>query len=223
LAGSERLKKTGATGDRFKEGVSINSGLLALSKVIMALTDKDKKQTFNTHIPYRDSKLTRLLKDSLSGNSITVMIGCISPSEFNLDETLNTLNYSSFARSVKIQPLLNVEVNDSELLKEEIKRLKEELEFLKTKSFELPDDKSVGSNNMMSSLKLNKVEFAENFMENSMNVDPNSLEDHNILKDFLKIKKENEELKAKNQQLNKELENTLNKENDLLKKMNVAK
>jgi hypothetical protein len=75
----------------------------------------------------------------------------------------------------------------------------------------------------MSSLKLNKVEFAENFMENSMNVDPNSLEDHNILKDFLKIKKENEELKAKNQQLNKELENTLNKENDLLKKMNIAK
>jgi hypothetical protein len=189
----------------------------------MALTDKDKKQTNNTHIPYRDSKLTRLLKDSLSGNSITVMIGCISPSEYNLDETLNTLNYSSFARSVKIQPLLNVEVNDSELLKEEIKRLKEELEFLKTKSFELPDDKSVGSNNLMSSLKLNKVEFADNFMENSINVDPNSLEDNNILKDFLKIKKENEELKAKNQQLNKELENTLNNENNLVKKMNVAK
>ena len=72
LAGSERLKKTGATGERFKEGVSINSGLLALSKVIMALTDKDKKLIPNTHIPYRDSKLTRLLKDSFSGNSINV-------------------------------------------------------------------------------------------------------------------------------------------------------
>lgn len=189
----------------------------------MALTDKDKKNYPTTHIPYRDSKLTRLLKDSLSGNSITVMIGCISPSEYNLDETLNTLNYSSFARSVKIQPLLNVEVNDSELLKEEIKRLKEELEFLKTKSFELPDDKSIGSNNLMSSLKLNRVDFAENFMENSLNVDPNSHEDNNILKDFLRIKKENDDLKAKNLLLNKELENTINKENDIFKKLTIAK
>ena len=75
LAGSERLKRTGATGDRAKEGISINSGLLALGNVISALGDKSKK---SSHVPYRDSKITRLLQDSLGGNSRTIMIACIS-------------------------------------------------------------------------------------------------------------------------------------------------
>ncbi|KAJ8951442.1 hypothetical protein NQ318_006871 [Aromia moschata] len=74
LAGSERLKRTGATGERQKEGISINCGLLALGNVISALGDKSKRAL---HIPYRDSKLTRLLQDSLGGNSQTVMIACV--------------------------------------------------------------------------------------------------------------------------------------------------
>ncbi|KAF8782094.1 Kinesin-like protein KIF21A like protein [Argiope bruennichi] len=74
LAGSERLKRTGATGERAREGISINCGLLALGNVISALGDKTKRAT---HVPYRDSKLTRLLQDSLGGNSQTMMIACI--------------------------------------------------------------------------------------------------------------------------------------------------
>lgn len=76
LAGSERLKRTAATGDRAKEAVSINAGLSALGNVISALGDPTKKAT---HVPYRDSKLTRLLQDSLGGNARTMMVACVSP------------------------------------------------------------------------------------------------------------------------------------------------
>uniref|UniRef100_A0A0K0DQD9 Kinesin-like protein n=1 Tax=Angiostrongylus cantonensis TaxID=6313 RepID=A0A0K0DQD9_ANGCA len=86
LAGSERQSKTGATGDRFKEAAKINLSLSALGNVISALVDGKSK-----HIPYRDSKLTRLLQDSLGGNTKTIMIACISPSDNNYDETLSTL------------------------------------------------------------------------------------------------------------------------------------
>ncbi|GAB1608440.1 kinesin-like protein KIF21A isoform X3 [Argonauta hians] len=98
LAGSERLKRTGATGDRAKEGISINCGLLALGNVISALGDKTKK---GCHVPYRDSKLTRLLQDSLGGNSRTLMIACISPSDRDFMETLNTLKYANRAKNIR--------------------------------------------------------------------------------------------------------------------------
>jgi hypothetical protein len=94
LAGSERVKRTQAEGSRFKEGVSINQGLLALGKVISALADKEKHEGSKSHVPYRDSKLTRILRDSLGGNSRTVMIACISPSDADTEETLSTLRYA---------------------------------------------------------------------------------------------------------------------------------
>lgn len=97
LAGSERAKKTGATGATLKEGISINKGLLSLGNVISALTEESKK---NQHVPYRDSKLTRILQDSLGGNSRTVMIACCSPAETNYEETLNTLKYANRARNI---------------------------------------------------------------------------------------------------------------------------
>lgn len=81
MAGSERSKKTQATGERFKEGVHINKGLLALGNVISQLGDSGN----NSYVGYRDSKLTRLLQDSLGGNSMTLMIACVSPAG-------NTLN-----------------------------------------------------------------------------------------------------------------------------------
>lgn len=92
LAGSERLKRTSAIGDRAKEGISINAGLHALGNVISALGDPSKKAS---HVPYRDSKLTRLLQDSLGGNALALMIACVSPSEVNLGETLVSF-YKSF-------------------------------------------------------------------------------------------------------------------------------
>lgn len=104
LAGSERLKRTGATGERAREGISINCGLLALGNVISALGDVTKKAL---HVPYRDSKLTRLLQDSLGGNSQTVMLACISPSDRDFMETLNTLKYANRARNIKNRVQIN--------------------------------------------------------------------------------------------------------------------
>ncbi len=89
LAGSERLGRTGAEGERAKEGIKINYGLLALGNVINALSENQK------HVPYRDSKLTRLLCDSLGGNSRTVLIACISPAEIDMGESINTLQVMS--------------------------------------------------------------------------------------------------------------------------------
>ena len=101
LAGSERLKKTGAEGKRKEEGTAINMGLLALGNVISALSDG------LSHVPYRDSKLTRILKDSLGGNSHTLMVACVSPADSNFEESLNTLRYADRARKIKNKPIVN--------------------------------------------------------------------------------------------------------------------
>ncbi|TKC45588.1 hypothetical protein EI555_020911, partial [Monodon monoceros] len=98
LAGSERVLKTGSTGERLKESIQINSSLLALGNVISALGDPQRR---GSHIPYRDSKITRILRDSLGGNAKTVMIACVSPSSSDFDETLNTLNYASRAQNIR--------------------------------------------------------------------------------------------------------------------------
>ncbi|KAL9926598.1 kinesin-like protein KIF21A isoform 2-T2 [Glossina fuscipes fuscipes] len=130
LAGSERLKRTGATGDRAKEGISINSGLLALGNCISALGDKSRRAT---HVPYRDSKLTRLLQDSLGGNSQTLMIACISPSDRDFMETLNTLKYANRAKNIKNKVQLNQDQSSRTIaqLRKEIARLQLELMELK--------------------------------------------------------------------------------------------
>uniref|UniRef100_A0A673FLP6 Kinesin-like protein n=1 Tax=Sinocyclocheilus rhinocerous TaxID=307959 RepID=A0A673FLP6_9TELE len=122
LAGSERQKKTKAEGDRLKEGISINRGLLSLGNVISALGDESKKGSF---VPYRDSKLTRLLQDSLGGNSHTLMIACVSPADSNIEETINTLRYADRARKIKNKPILNVDPRAVEM-----KRLRQQVQEL---------------------------------------------------------------------------------------------
>ncbi|XP_049845788.1 osmotic avoidance abnormal protein 3 isoform X1 [Schistocerca gregaria] len=125
LAGSERQSKTGAAGDRLKEAIKINLSLTALGHVISALVDGK-----STHIPYRDSKLTRLLQDSLGGNTKTLMVGCISPADNNYDETLSTLRYVNRAKNIKNKPRINEDPKDT-LLREyqdEIRKLKQMLE-----------------------------------------------------------------------------------------------
>nr|KJB58548.1 hypothetical protein B456_009G214600 [Gossypium raimondii] len=124
LAGSERAKRTGSDGMRFKEGVHINKGLLALGNVISALGD-EKKRKEGVHVPYRDSKLTRLLQDSLGGNSRTVMIACISPADINAEETLNTLKYANRARNIQNKPVVNRDPMSNEMLK-----MRQQLEHL---------------------------------------------------------------------------------------------
>ncbi|XP_068204357.1 osmotic avoidance abnormal protein 3-like isoform X3 [Palaemon carinicauda] len=125
LAGSERQAKTGASGDRLKEATKINLSLSALGNVISALVDGKSK-----HIPYRDSKLTRLLQDSLGGNTKTLMVACLSPADNNYDETLSTLRYANRAKNIKNKPKINEDPKDAMLreYQEEIKKLKEMLE-----------------------------------------------------------------------------------------------
>ncbi|XP_048448842.1 kinesin-like protein KIF27 isoform X1 [Rhincodon typus] len=131
LAGSERVTKTGNTGERFKESIQINSGLLALGNVISALGDPKRK---SIHIPYRDTKITRLLKDSLGGNAKTVMIACISPSSSSFDESLNTLKYANRAKDIRNKPIVNYNpdwdrIDEMEL---QIKTLREALQNQQT-------------------------------------------------------------------------------------------
>uniref|UniRef100_A0A665SZB4 Kinesin motor domain-containing protein n=1 Tax=Echeneis naucrates TaxID=173247 RepID=A0A665SZB4_ECHNA len=127
LAGSERILRTGNTGERLKESIQINSGLLALGNVIGALGDPKRK---GSHIPYRDSKITRILKDSLGGNSKTIMIACISPSSSDFDESLNTLNYATRARNIQNRATVNCkrEPDRVEGLEQQIKALRRALE-----------------------------------------------------------------------------------------------
>ncbi|BBH05966.1 P-loop containing nucleoside triphosphate hydrolases superfamily protein [Prunus dulcis] len=128
LAGSERAKRTGSDGLRLKEGIHINKGLLALGNVISALGD-EKKRKEGVHVPYRDSKLTRLLQDSLGGNSKTVMIACISPADINAEESLNTLKYANRARNIQNKPIVNRDVisNEMQKMQEQLKLLQAEL------------------------------------------------------------------------------------------------
>ncbi|KAG9325345.1 hypothetical protein KVV02_006985 [Mortierella alpina] len=128
LAGSERLKRTRAVGDRAKEGISINSGLLALGNVISALGDESRK---SSHVPYRDSKLTRLLQDSLGGNSATLMLACVSGADADVSETISTLVYANRARNIRNRVVINQDFRDSNnaevaQLRAEINRLKME-------------------------------------------------------------------------------------------------
>lgn len=125
LAGSERQSKTGATGERLKEATKINLSLSALGNVISALVDGR-----SGHIPYRDSKLTRLLQDSLGGNTKTVMVANIGPADYNYDETMSTLRYANRAKNIKNKPRINEDPKDAMLreFQSEIARLKAQLQ-----------------------------------------------------------------------------------------------
>ncbi|KAI8906690.1 P-loop containing nucleoside triphosphate hydrolase protein [Gorgonomyces haynaldii] len=132
LAGSERVKRTGAEGIRLRESVKINSGLLALGNVISVL-GQERVKTPDVYVPYRDSKLTRLLQDSLGGNSRTVMIACVSPLEEDLDETLNTLKYANRARQIQNKPILNIldsKIVEMHSMQEKISELQDKLESM---------------------------------------------------------------------------------------------
>ncbi|TWU79172.1 kinesin-like protein Klp8 [Metarhizium rileyi] len=130
LAGSERATSTGATGARLKEGAEINRSLSTLGRVIAALADLStgKKKKGGTQVPYRDSVLTWLLKDSLGGNSMTAMIAAISPADINYDETLSTLRYADSAKRIKNHAVVNEDANARM-----IRELKEELALLRSK------------------------------------------------------------------------------------------
>ncbi|KAI3645346.1 hypothetical protein MP228_011510 [Amoeboaphelidium protococcarum] len=195
LAGSERMKKTKATGDRAKEGIAINSGLLAMGKVIHALNDR------SSHVPYRDSKLTRLLQDSLGGNSQTLMIACISPADSNFGETLNTLNYASRARNIKNRVMVNQDYQAMEVhqLRAEVARLKIELMSLKG-SQRLPSssDLVTQSQNVSDVQTINdrQLSIIQSRLNNAQDIlsaiqkQSQSFEDENLSSQFVKLQAE---------------------------------
>lgn len=127
LAGSERQNKTQATDIRFKEAVKINLSLSALGNVISALAEGKHS---HSHIPYRDSKLTKLLQDSLGGNSKTIMLANINPNSLHYEETLGTLRYASRTKMIKNKPIINEDPKDAMIRTylDEINKLKELLQ-----------------------------------------------------------------------------------------------
>ena len=126
LAGSEMVRKTGASGQQLEEAKAINGSLSALGNVIKALVDEKK-----THIPYRDSKLTRMLQDSLGGNMKTALIINVSPSTFDLNETRSTLRFGSRAKSIKNMPKVNKQ-KSAEELNEQLNRAESAIDLQQT-------------------------------------------------------------------------------------------
>ncbi|KAL1141008.1 hypothetical protein AAG570_000934 [Ranatra chinensis] len=131
LAGSEMTKKTHSEGKTLEEANNINKSLMVLGYCIASLSDSRKK---NGHIPYRDSKLTKLLADSLAGSGVTLMIACISPAKSNLTESLNTLRYASRAKRIRNKPIIVMDPREALImsLKREVKALHNENEHLRT-------------------------------------------------------------------------------------------
>ncbi|KAK5115656.1 hypothetical protein LTR85_009827 [Meristemomyces frigidus] len=162
LAGSERLKNTGATGDRAKEGISINAGLASLGKVISQLSSRHG----NGHISYRDSRLTRLLQDSLGGNAITFMVACVTPAVFHLSETLNTVHYAQRARAIQSKPEIQQSHEDGDK-QAAIDRLRAEVAFLRDqiRHSEHSDRRGLGENGRTDRLKGREAELHTQLMD----------------------------------------------------------
>lgn len=115
LAGSEKLSKTGAVGDRLKEGCSINTSLTVLGKVISMLADHSVGKNKGSVVPYWESSLTKILKNALGGNSKTLMICALSPSDNNYEETLSTLRYADWAKRIKCHAKVNESETDKKI------------------------------------------------------------------------------------------------------------
>ncbi|KFP82198.1 Chromosome-associated kinesin KIF4, partial [Apaloderma vittatum] len=199
LAGSERQKKTKAEGDRLKEGININRGLLCLGNVISALGDENKKSGF---VPYRDSKLTRLLQDSLGGNSHTLMIACVSPADSNLEETLNTLRYADRARKIKNKPIVNLDPQAAELhnLKQQVQQLQVLLLQAHGGTLPMAINSTAPSENLQSLMEKNQLLTEEN-RKLSRGLSEAAGQTAQMLERIILTEQENEKMNAKLEQL----------------------
>lgn len=181
LAGSERQSKTGATGDRLKEASKINLSLSTLCHVISSLTDPKC-----TYIPYRDSKLTRILQDSLGGNTKTVMISNIGPADYNVDETMSTLRYASRAKHIQNRPRINEDPKDAMIREfhDEITRLREQL--AKLSGGKLNGSSQVGVDGQQQVVEVEKYIFVEDKERMKQMEDQLESEKRQIMKQFAK-------------------------------------
>ncbi|KAF4125068.1 kinesin family member 11 [Geosmithia morbida] len=194
LAGSENIQRSGAENKRAAEAGLINKSLLTLGRVINALVDR------NAHIPYRESKLTRLLQDSLGGRTKTCIIATISPAKTNLEETISTLDYAFRAKNIRNKPQLNAMLNKKTLLREftaEIEKLKSDLiatrqrngVYLSNEAYEEMTAQSE-SNRIVLEEKSAKVETLESNLRNKVQ------ELFSLTTNFMGLKKDHESTKA---------------------------
>lgn len=242
LAGSERGTVTNNKGIRMREGAKINQSLLALANCINALGDKNRKGSF---VPYRDSKLTRMLKDSLGGNCKTVMIVTISPSSNQFEETLNTLKYANRAKNIVTKPIENKKLVQFHIveykniisdLKTEIKDLKSQLDnnSVLIEKNDLCDYCKCGRTNDEEEVKKIKEELFQNFQDRiQIRRGLCELEAQNQL-NKMEIKEGQEKLmrytiggngtliERSNEKINKNLPESLNKQLNDIKKLQVS-
>ena len=224
LAGSERQKKTGTIGDRTKEAGSINKSLLNLSIVIQKIINNHKP------IPYRDSKLTHILRDSLGGNAKTSIIATISQLESNLEETISTLNFAQNAKKIKNNAIINEELsaNDAKILKEKIKNLQISYNSIFKKYADLQKEyqnqrESICEKENISKNLQIQNEDINRLMKDILDKEENLKklqEENNNLKD--KLEKNDIEFKLKDDEIKniKQKINNINNENKLLSKNN---
>jgi kinesin family member 11 len=194
LAGSENIQRSGAENKRAAEAGLINKSLLTLGRVINALVDR------SSHIPYRESKLTRLLQDSLGGRTKTCIIATVSPAKSNLEETISTLDYAFRAKNIRNKPQVNQMINKKTLLKDftlEIERLKSELiatrqkngVYLTNENFEEITVESE-SRRILSEEQAAKIETMEINLRNKVQ------ELYTLTSSFMTLKKDNDGTKA---------------------------
>ena len=159
LAGSESQKKTGATGERLKEGMSINTSLLSLGQVINTLSSNKS----SAHIPYGDSALTKILATSLGGNAKTAIVACVSPAFVNMIETRNTILFASRAAKIENRVVKNTEQKNSALAayKDEIAFLKEQLAQAESNSTSNSNDEAAARLHQLQALIVISSEVAK--------------------------------------------------------------
>lgn len=227
LAGSERQKMTESMGERLKEAGNINKSLMHLGHVIKNLLDIADGKT--RHIHYRDSKLTHLLKDSLGGNSKTCIIANISPANSNLHETISTLCFAQSAKLIKNKAVVNEELCNDTVYKEEIKKLRDKYNGIKAENLYLlsiiEKNRIEGNKHSTKTNDFSKtLDYVEEEIESMVNEMVTREEQIKILQndnEFLKNKLQNAEieLKLKEKELRefKEISRTINQEHDLIK------
>lgn len=190
LAGSENIGRSGAENKRAREAGMINQSLLTLGRVINALVDK------SPHIPYRESKLTRLLQDSLGGRTKTCIIATISPAKCNLEETMSTLDYAARAKDIRNKPQMNQMLTKKALIREyvlEIEKLKGDLHatrqkngvFLTSESYQEMTEESE-SRRILNEEQQRKIEVMEGSLKNTRE------QFENNMRMFVALKKDHE-------------------------------
>ncbi|KAJ6254185.1 kinesin-like protein kif11 [Anaeramoeba flamelloides] len=214
LAGSENIKKSGAKNQQQKEAGKINQSLLTLGRVIHNLVQKQK------YIPYRDSKLTRILQDSLGGKTKTCIITNISPSSGNIEETLSSLDYAKNAKKIKNKPIVNQKVTKNTLivkLKNENEQLKEELILLRKKN---------GISEIHEHMEKEKKKYKESEQEFRNFLQQQKNENVKLKEEINKAKEKKEQLAsqlkkmAKNEKLTLDMVKSLVEKNNLLHDQN---